>query len=152
MHIKVLKKRVEVLEFAITKVSPIENILNKIELINVMIVKANMLETIIGKVGVLKLILAKLLSHKGWPIELKAFHQVDSSRNGDVDKLKEQLESLVSYIETFWKLSSDITESHKSIGEAIDALTKEAKEAIVPTQRGTSNWRKSRRVIQQRWH
>ena len=103
---------------------------HKIELLNTVIAKANVLEMIVANANVIVPIVTKLLSLEGRPTELEASSHLNPSGNADIDKLSERLESLVSRVETLKKLPGDVAESHKVIGETLDALTDDAKEVI----------------------
>ena len=67
------------MRFSVTKVSPLENFLNKIEMLNVVVAKADVIENIIKRIDTLEPVLARLLSLEGRPIELEAPSRVDPS-------------------------------------------------------------------------
>ena len=133
-RIEALEKRVESLEAAVAKVCPLESVFGKVELLNAVVANARVFETIVAKASVIEPLVAKLLSMEERPIELEASPSVNPSGSGDIEKLNDRLEGLVSRVESLEKLPGEVTDNHKAIGETLETLTEDAKEAIQSLQ------------------
>ena len=133
-RIEALEKRVESLEAAVAKVCPLESVFGKVELLNAVVANARVFETIVAKASVIEPLVAKLLSMEERPIELEASPSVNPSGSGDIEKLNDRLEGLVSRVESLEKLPGEVIDNHKAIGETLETLTEDAKEAIQSLQ------------------